>query len=88
MGSRRSAVGLTAALLLGVAGTARAAVTKDRIEELPGWKMPINEMREPGDLPAEAKAFIAVVEREVGVRVNVVGVGAERDDYLIWETTT
>lgn len=56
-------------------------------EELPGWKTPINEMREPGDLPAEAKAFIAVVEREVGVRVNVVGVGAERDDYLIWETT-
>ena len=56
-------------------------------EELPGWKTPINEIREPGELPAEAKAFIAVVEREVGVRVNVVGVGAERDDYLIWETT-
>jgi adenylosuccinate synthase len=56
-------------------------------EELPGWKTPINEMREPGELPAEAKAFIAVVEREVGVRVNVVGVGAERDDYLIWETS-
>ncbi|WP_395156946.1 adenylosuccinate synthase [Ilumatobacter sp.] len=55
-------------------------------EELPGWKTPINEMREPGDLPAEAKAFIAVVEREVGVRINVVGVGAERGDYLIWET--
>ena len=56
-------------------------------EELPCWKTPINEIREPGELPAEAKAFIAVVEREVGVRVNVVGVGAERDDYLIWETT-
>eukprot|EP01043_Picozoa_sp_COSAG02_P113027 COSAG02_NODE_49250_length_328_cov_0.668122_1_plen_45_part_01 len=39
MGSRRSAV--TAALLLGVAGTARAAVAKDRIEELPGWKGPL-----------------------------------------------
>jgi adenylosuccinate synthase len=56
-------------------------------EELPGWKTPISEMREPGDLPAEAKAFIAVVERQVGIRVNVVGVGAERDDYLIWETS-
>ena len=54
-------------------------------EVLPGWKTPINEMREPGELPAEAKAFIAVVEREVGVPVNVVGVGAERDDYLLWE---
>jgi adenylosuccinate synthase len=54
-------------------------------EVLPGWKTPINKMRESDDLPAEAKAFIEVVEREVGVRVNVVGVGAERDDYLIWE---
>jgi len=53
-------------------------------EELPGWNTPISEMRESGELPAEAKRFIEVVEREVGVPVNVVGVGAERDDYLIW----
>ena len=54
-------------------------------EELPGWKTDINSMREPGQLPPEAKAFIEVVEREVGVPVHVVGVGAERDDYLLWE---
>ena len=53
-------------------------------EELPGWNTPISEMRESGELPAEAKRFIEVVEREVGVPVNVVGVGAKRDDYLIW----
>ncbi len=53
-------------------------------EELPGWKTDITAMREPGQLPAEAKAFIEIVEREVGVPVNVVGVGAERDDYLVW----
>ena len=61
----------------------------ERIEpvytELPGWKQPISDLREPGDLPPEARAFIDVVEREVGVKVNVVGVGAERDDYLLWE---
>jgi adenylosuccinate synthase len=54
-------------------------------ETLPGWKTAISKMRDPSELPAEAKAFIAVVEREVGVPVNVVGVGAERDDYLLWE---
>ena len=55
-------------------------------EELPGWNTAINEMREPGQLPAAAKRFIEVVEREVGIPVNVVGVGAERDDYLIWNS--
>ncbi len=53
-------------------------------EVLPGWKTSLSAARESGDLPAEAKAFIAVVEREVGVPVRVVGVGAERDDYLMW----
>lgn len=55
-------------------------------EELPGWKTSLSEARSAGDLPAEAKAFIAIVEREVGVPVRVVGVGAERDDYLMWES--
>lgn len=55
-------------------------------EELPGWKTSLSEARAAGDLPAEAKAFIEVVEREVGVPVRVVGVGAERDDYLMWES--
>jgi len=55
-------------------------------EELPGWKTSLAEARESGDLPDEAKAFIAVVEREVGIPVRVVGVGAERDDYLMWES--
>ena len=36
------------------------------------------------DQMGEAQAFIEVVEREVGVPVRVVGVGAERDDYLMW----
>jgi adenylosuccinate synthase len=43
-------------------------------------------MREPGELPDAAKRFIEVVEREVGIPVNVVGVGAEREDYLLWGT--
>ena len=51
---------------------------------LPGWRTSLSEARASGDLPEAAKAFVALVEREVGVPVNVVGVGAERDDYLLW----
>jgi adenylosuccinate synthase len=53
-------------------------------ETLPGWRADLSAAREAGSLPAEARAFLALVEREVGVPVKVVGVGAERDDYLLW----
>jgi adenylosuccinate synthase len=53
-------------------------------EVLPGWKSDLSKAREPGELPTAAKAFLALVERQVGVSVHVVGVGAERDDYLLW----
>ena len=52
--------------------------------ELPGWSRPVSTAREAGELPREAADFVALVESEVGVPVHVVGVGAERDDYLIW----
>ena len=52
--------------------------------ELPGWGTALSEKREPGDLPPEARDFIRVVEEHVGIPVRVVGVGAERDDYLVW----
>ena len=33
---------------------------------------------------AATRAFVQLVEAEVGVPISVVGVGAERDDYLHW----
>jgi adenylosuccinate synthase len=53
-------------------------------ETLPGWGSVLSDKREPGQLPPEAKRFIEIVEAQVGVPVKVVGVGAERDDYLVW----
>jgi adenylosuccinate synthase len=53
-------------------------------ETLAGWGSVLSDTREPGQLPDAAKRFIEVVEREVGIPVRVVGVGAERDDYLVW----
>jgi adenylosuccinate synthase len=52
--------------------------------ELPGWGRDLSGVREPSDLPAEARALLSLVEQEVGVAINVIGVGAERDDYLHW----
>jgi adenylosuccinate synthase len=53
-------------------------------EVLPGWGSVLSDKREPGELPTEARKFLEIVEREVGIPVKVVGVGAERDDYLVW----
>ncbi len=53
-------------------------------ETIRGWGSALSDAREPGHLPDRARRFIEIVEREVGVPVRVVGVGAERDDYLLW----
>ena len=55
-------------------------------ETLPGWHTGLGDAREPGDLPAPARALIELVEREVGIPVRVIGVGAERDDYVLWQS--
>jgi adenylosuccinate synthase len=52
--------------------------------ELPGWQRPLRNVREVSELPAAARAFVQLVEAEVGVPITVVGVGAERDDYVHW----
>lgn len=52
--------------------------------EFPGWNRSLAMVREPNDLPIEAQDFLRLVEMEVGVPIRIVGVGAERDDYLIW----
>ncbi len=47
--------------------------------ELPGWQTSLEAVREVQDLPDRARAFVELVEREVGVPVRYVGVGADRD---------
>ncbi len=54
-------------------------------ETLTGWGTELGAVREPAHLPDGARALIELVEAQVGVPVRVVGVGAERDDYLIWQ---
>jgi adenylosuccinate synthase len=52
---------------------------------LPGWRTDISAVTTLDRLPDEAKAFVALVEREVGVPVRIVGTGAERDSYVTWQ---
>ncbi|MCU0260038.1 MAG: adenylosuccinate synthase [Ilumatobacteraceae bacterium] len=50
---------------------------------LPGWGEAVSAARSADDLPSAARDFIDLVEREVGVPVAVVGVGAARDDVVV-----
>jgi len=53
---------------------------------LSGWGTGLGEIREPADLPAPARDLLELVEEQVGIPVRVVGVGADRDDYLVWQS--
>jgi len=53
-------------------------------ESLPGWRTDVSDAREPDALPPSARLFIELVESQVRIPVKVIGVGAERDDYLLW----
>ena len=52
--------------------------------DLPGWMTDSSAARRAEELPAEAQSLLRLVEEEVGVPVRLVGVGAERDDYVVW----
>jgi adenylosuccinate synthase len=51
---------------------------------LPGWRTDISAVTDVAALPDEARAFIALVESEVGIPIRIVGTGAERDSYVNW----
>ncbi len=52
------------------------------LEVTQGWQRPIDDVRSADDLPAEARAYLDLIEREVGVPVTLVGVGQRRDQIL------
>jgi adenylosuccinate synthase len=52
------------------------------LEVTQGWQCPIDDVRSADDLPDEARAYLDLIEREVGVPVTLVGVGQRRDQIL------
>jgi adenylosuccinate synthase len=52
------------------------------LEVTQGWRRPIDDVRSADDLPAEARTYLELIEREVGVPVTLAGVGQRRDQIL------
>jgi adenylosuccinate synthase len=51
-------------------------------EVLPGWEQPLDAVESPAKLPAAARRYVELVEREVGVEVALIGTGADRERVL------
>ncbi len=55
---------------------------KPVLESMPGWKHDISSARSLADLPKEARDYVAMVERETGVKVKWISVGPRREQTL------
>jgi adenylosuccinate synthase len=51
-------------------------------EVLRGWQTPLDDAATRGELPAAARAYVDFVAHELGLPVELVGVGASRDRVL------
>ena len=58
------------------------ALMKPWADALPGWKTDLTAMTEPGDLPVEARNYLAFLEDQVGCPVSLVGVGPGREQFV------
>ena len=52
-------------------------------EDLPGWKSSTVGIRRHEDLPPEARAYLARIEEAVGVPVDLVSTGPEREENVV-----
>lgn len=50
--------------------------------ELPGWKSDIRGIKNYDELPAEAKAYVEFIEKEIGVKISMVSNGPKREEIL------
>lgn len=51
-------------------------------EEMDGWSQDLSEARDRSDLPVEAIAYIERIEQTTGVQINIVSIGASREQVL------
>jgi adenylosuccinate synthase len=50
---------------------------------LPGWKDDLTGARSWGELPAEARAYVEFLARQIGIPVSIVSVGPERKQTIL-----
>ena len=61
----------------------RLALVEPVYESLPGWKSSTEGITKFSDLPASAQQLVAIVERETGIPVSMVGTGPSRDAMVV-----
>jgi adenylosuccinate synthase len=59
------------------------ATAKPVLESVAEWSEPIDAARSMTELPAAARHYVELVEKETGVPVDVVSVGADRDATIV-----
>jgi len=52
-------------------------------EELPGWQEDIRKVRRFEDFPAATKNYLRRVEELVGVPIQIVSVGPDREESIV-----
>jgi len=50
--------------------------------ELPGWQTPLSHLKSEAEFPAQFKAYITFLEKELGVPVAIVSVGPDRTQTI------
>ena len=58
-------------------------------EEIDGWKEPLTDIKTYSELPENTQKYIERIEKELSTKVDLIGIGPERDDIIIikdqWE---
>ena len=65
------------------AALSAAASVKPVYEELPGWRTEISDVRRLGDLPPEARQYLKRIEQLLGVPIDMISVGPEREQAIV-----
>ncbi len=50
--------------------------------ELPGWKVDMTSMQSEDEFPEEFNAYLSFLEEQLGVQINIVSVGPDRDQTI------
>ncbi|MDD3580143.1 MAG: adenylosuccinate synthase [Desulfobacca sp.] len=56
---------------------------RPRFEELPGWSEDISQIRRYADLPAAARAYLERITALVGVPIQIISVGPDREQTIM-----
>lgn len=59
------------------------------LETLPGWKEPFKKITEFSQLPLNAQKYIEFIEKELDIKIFIIGTGCEREEIVVmkdpWE---